>query len=506
MSDYLARLESLLDDLVNAAIEADMYERGYLAQTGSTDFYAYATFREVHRGQPGRNDMGDTDDTTNYETEVFGFWPGQIDQIFDVWKNIPDPDDFDDYDKLIALSRENVMEPKVKAPADLKSGEFPTFPDTTFGSDLRLVTERTDDLSGGWIESFFDNYVIPLPWVLANQQALVAILAAGVKTEAEIWKRVQEAVLDLAKAGATWFRSVKNDGPSALDTVVAVGGAINDGFKAVKGAISLNPYDVVGGIQDLVGAGKDLVGAIEDVPSPVTSGGAAASSANAYTRIAQVLEYTVCKQVAEEEQLLEDTLKAGVDAVTSSPGTFEMDNEKLLAVANGAKVLTREQYIQRSTVNRLVGAMRRLGQQVGATGEKIDTRGLPWLRPQGIGISAQGPYGALLALENAARDAFYDTSKNLVHVAGIVEIAAGYAYAADADAQAELRRVNDRLDRFNERQEALPDAPLPDAAEPYVIPGGEVYQDQDDCAPDDPFGQDPFGQRDQPLGPVLPQS
>jgi hypothetical protein len=502
MSDYLARLDAALTDLVDAAIEADMYERDYWAQEGAEVFHNYALYKKIVRGNPGANDLGDDEgDTTDYEAEVFNFWPGQIEQIFDVWRSIPDPDDFEeDVTHLVGLAGRNAIEPKIEPPKSLLTGEFPAFPSNEFGADLKLVTDRSGDLYGRWAEAFHDEYVLALPWVLGNQQALIAILAAGVSSEKEIWRRAQEGVLSAASAGATWFRSIKNT-VTAAETVFAVGKALNDGFNAVKDGISYNPFDIVEAVGDLGGAGADLKGAIEDSDS---SGGGAGhewgSSGSVYTAIAQSLEYTLNKQIVESETTLQDVLDSGVSALESSPDTFIMGDNHLANIRNGAAVLDRgEVNMHKSTVIRLVEAMRRVGGSVGDVGGDIDTTSMSWIRPGSIGLGAEGPYPALVALENAIRNAFYDTAQNLKHVATAVELAAAYQFATDENAQAELKKLNVELDRAQDRWDRQPDDPTQHGVDPYVIPPGELYVDQEDCLPED----DPLLQ-EQPPGPLQP--
>lgn len=501
MSDFTARLDEALEDLVDAAIEADMYERDYWAQTGAEVFYNHALFKKIVRGNPGANDLGhDEDDTTDYEAEVFNFWPGQIDQIFDVWRNVPDPEAFQgDVDKLVALAAANDLEPKIEPPRNLESGDFPDLPDTRFGGDLRLITTRAGDLYGRWAEAFHDSYVVPLPWVLANQQALIAILAAGVRSEQEIWRHTQEAIIEVATAGATWFRSIKNT-ESAAETVFTVGQALNDGFSAVKDGISLNPFDIIGAVGDLGKAGTDLVGAIEAGEPSTQEGSTPASVASAYTRVAQTVEYTLNKQIVEAEELLEKVLAAGVSALNGSPATFVMGDNHLDKVRNGDAILDRgEVNIHRPTVNRLVAALARTGEAVSRAGGRIDTSAHPWIRPGSIGMGAEGPYRTLLALQNLVAEAMYDTGRNLAHVSQAVSLAADYAYAADEDARAELDRLDDRLDRAQDRWADEPQDAVPDVVEPYVIPPGELYVDQEDCLPD---GTPLFPE--QPAGPLAP--
>lgn len=88
-------LDGLLDDLVQAAIDADMWKRGYTWQDG--DHYEDPMrWRHVYRGDPGRNDMGPTEDTTDYEAEVFQQWPTTVQEIFAAWRAdvLPDPTRF----------------------------------------------------------------------------------------------------------------------------------------------------------------------------------------------------------------------------------------------------------------------------------------------------------------------------------------------------------------------------------------------------------------------------
>ncbi len=500
---YIDKLDAALKDLVDAAIEADMYERDYWAHEGSRVFYNYALHKEIHRGNPGANDLGvDEDDHTDYEAEVFGFWPGEIDTVFEVWRGIPDPDDFErDVARLVALAGRNVLEPRIEPPRDLLSGDLPDFPSSGFGRNLQLVTSRAGDLYGRWAEAFHDNYVVPLPWVLANQQAMIAILASVVSSEAEVWRRAQEGVLAVATAGATWFRSTTGS-VSAAETTFDVASALNDGFQAVKDGISLNPFDIIDAVGDLGQAGESLRSAIE-ASSPTHSGGGSwASVGSVYTAIAQTLEYTLNRQVLESEEQLQKVMRAGIDAMTGSAATFVMGDNHLEQVRNGDAILDRGgMNIHRPTVNRLITAMRELGTSVSEVGTGIRTSTQPWIRPGSIGLGVEGPYRTLLALENAVIDAMYDTGSNLQHVARAVELAAEYAYAADENAQAELDRLDRRLDSFQDRLGDLPDDLPPREVETYYVPPGELYVDQEDCLP----GQGPlFPEPQGPLAPAQP--
>ncbi len=474
MSDFNARLDEALEDLVDAAIEADMYERDYWAQEGAQVFHNYALFKKIVRGNPGANDLGhDEDDTTDYEAEVFNFWPGQIDQIFDVWRNVPDPEDFQaDVDRLVALAAANDLEPKIEPPRSLESDDFPDLPDTRFGGDLRLIVDRAGDLYGVWAEAFHDHYVVPLPWVLGNQQALIRILAAAVRSEQEIWRQAQEGILSVATAGATWFRSLKNE-VSAAETVFKVGQALNDGFQALNDGKSLNPFTIIKAVGDLADAGSDLSAAIQAGESTTQEGSRPASVASAYTRVAQTIEYTLNKQIVESEELLVKVLAAGVSALNGSSATFLMGDNQLEKVRNGDEILDRgEVNIHRPTVNRLVAALARTGEAVSRTGDRIDTSAHPWIRPGGIGMGTEGPYRTLLSLQNLVAEAMYDTGRNLAHVSQAVSLAADYAFAADEDARAELDRLNDKLERAQDRWADEPQDAAPDVVGPYVIPPG----------------------------------
>jgi len=181
-----------------------------------------------------------------------------------------------------------------------------------------------------------------------------------------------------------------------------------------------------------------------------------------------------------------------------------MGDNHLANIRNGAAILDRgEVNMHRSTVNRLVASMRSVGTAVGNVGGEVDTRSLPWIRPGSIGLGVQGPYPSLLALENAVRNAFYDTAQNLRHVATAVELAAAYQFATDENAQAELRRLNDALDDAQGRWERQADDPSVHGVDPYVVPPGEIYVDQEDCLPgetDPLFPVEPRG----PLAPAQP--
>lgn len=528
-AEYVSQLETTLKKVVDAAIGADMYERGFTYQYDNNRYTTYGDYDEVHRGNPSANKFSYPDKPyaqVDYEADVFNLWPSNIDAIFDVWKNIPGPDGFDnDEASLNRLVKQNNMTPSIKAPKALKTG-FPKLPNTVFASDLNMVFNRVDDLSGAWIEAFYDNYVLPLPWVLANQHSLIAILAAGVNSEKEIWNRTQNAVLKIAEAAVTWYDSVRGVGePSALDTMIGVAGAVYEGFTSVKDIVtheeddsgkkktSVDVFGIVDAIQGLKGAGKDLIGAIKNSGVGATPPGLyvppgqlRASCAQVTETLGQAFEYGLCRDIVHEESLLQRVLNDGVDVLTDSPGTFAMNNEKNLNVANAGRVLAPKQQMHVGTVNDVIAALEGLGHKVWDVGSQINTSGLPWLRPAGIGLGAEGPYPAFLSFENAVTGAFFETRNNLITTAGIVRTAAGYVYDVDGHGRKTLDQANAELHKYETRRDRLPAAPPPDKAEPYTVPDGTVYKDPNDCAPPDPNGIFNTGPSvgPAPVGPVRP--
>lgn len=229
-------LGGLLEKLVDAAIDADMWERGFTWQDGN-HYEDPMRFRNVYRGDPGRNDLGQSSDTTDYESAVFGMWPGVIEEFFAAWRAdvLPDPHDFQmQVDSLRDCARPIGLPSLIDAPSVLRSAGPPPGGGGGMSGLVGDVASNTARLRGQWVDAFRTEYVAPLPYVLGNQAAMLDLLATCIETEAEMWKQVRQSVADLAETGAEWFRATMHGG-NVWELVVEVGKAMFTVFEAFGG-------------------------------------------------------------------------------------------------------------------------------------------------------------------------------------------------------------------------------------------------------------------------------
>ena len=493
-------LDGLLDKLVDAAIDADMWERGFTWQDGG-HYEDPMRFRNVYRGDPGRNDLGQSSDTTDYESEVFGQWPGVIEKFFAPWRAdvLPDPLGFQSQvDALRDAARPIGLPAFIASPSVLRSVGRPAADGGGMTGLVRDIDADTARLRGRWADAFHAEYVTPLPFVLGNQAAMLELLASSIEAEAEMWKEVRQSVADLAEAGAEWFRATMHGG-NVWELVVEVGKSLYTVFELRR---SGNPVEAFQNVLGLVDHAVEIKALIDsNAPPDPRETGVPNDVAGVRTKVAQTLEYTINDHIVYTEERLETLLRGTVAAMRQSRGTFTMGDSHLERVRDASDLLAPVQVLTERGVERTVSSLFRLGDQVTAAAGGIVTSVHPFVRPGSIGLGSRGPYDQVLALENEISRAMRETAFNLERAGTSVRIAADLVFDADSASSEASGRADDRLAKAHDRFEhAL--RPSDRALPPYTPPEEQLHVEVPDCAPlDDPFSDAPQDDWHAPMAP-----
>lgn len=496
-------LDSLLDKLVDAAIDADMWERGFTWQDGGR-YEDPMTFRVVHRGNPGANDMSQTNDTTDYESAVFGVWPGVIDEFFAAWRPgvIPDPADYTAQVQALRDCASPIGLPsRVEPPSVLRKAGPPPVSGGGMGAAVHDLTRSVGRLRGSWVDAFHAEYVRPLPYVLGNQAAVLEVLAACIEAEAEMWKQVRQSVADLAEGAVQWFKLLMHGG-NVWELVVEVGKAMYTVFELRRAGNPVEAAKEILGLADSVVEIKSLIDS--NAPPDPRETGVPGTLSGVRTAIAQSLEYSINDHITYTEERIRTVLEGVSSAMKRSPETFAMGDAHLARVREAGQLLAPVQVLTEHEVDLTVKSLYRLGDEVTAAAGGIYTSVYPFVRPGSIGIGDRGPYDSVLAVENAISDAMHDTAFTLERAGTSIGIAADLVFGADAGSAEASRKANERLqDAHEEFRDSLRPGGRP--LSPYTPPPEEVHVEVPDCLPGDD-GLDAFPEEEwhAPMAPPDP--
>lgn len=492
-------LDSLLDTLAQSAVEADMWERGFVKI--DSHYENRMLFKKVYPGNPGANDLGQSGtDHTDYEGEIFNRWPALIQEIFAAWGPdvIPDPKDFQSQiDALRSCAAAIPLPALIEPPNTLRATTQDFSGDGSMGALVVDLHRTFKEMEGAWIDAFFGDYLIPLPYVIGNQGAMLDVLVTAIEAEQEMWAEVRQTIADLASAGAEWFDSVKFDG-NVWELVISVGVSLGYVFTTAYAARRGKVLETLESINELGNSLGDVKTLIDsNVPPNPKETGHADNVEGIKTQIAQTLEYSLNDHITYTEERLRDLVRGSLQGLRQSRGTFCMGNQHLSAVANAGRILSRNQTLGERQISRSVKNLQALSDEVTAAASGIVTSVYPFVRPGGIGLGGNGPYDVFLEFENAISDAMHDTAFNLERVASAVRVAAEYAFSSDAEAAGALDRANDKLEKT---QTDLTEQFRPPGRgeSPYTAPDVEVYVDTPDCAPPVPVWPAPSDEAPRP--------
>lgn len=211
-----------LENIITAAIDADMRVRGFLL-VGDAYIYVrgasdYEPIKKVPA--PGHGDTGDvvidrqynygdavvTDVTINATADVYNPWRERIETAFKGWQDLPTPSDFE------------ALHTKFdQGAADLAggggSGGSNTAGSVDLAATLSTIESELAQYAGATVDAFQKNYVARLAPTFANQSLCASVLSIAAKTESDLWTKAEESIVKIATDSVTAYEeSVHGDG------------------------------------------------------------------------------------------------------------------------------------------------------------------------------------------------------------------------------------------------------------------------------------------------------
>ncbi|WP_109506982.1 hypothetical protein [Nocardioides speluncae] len=313
-------LSALKGKLKRAAIDAWMKDQDYLIDSDS-QYKARGSGRAVFKvTRPGEDGEGGGDFTCNqlgpdswYGDD--GDWMssfdsirGEIDDGLEPWKDLPDPNDFDDL--ILAMQQ---ARGKLAVSASGEGGQV-TGPGLLGGS-LDLIGENSAAMSGGIITAFKTRFLLQLGATVGGHNAITIVLGGALVSERKLWREARQTVADAVVNSTDALNAYARDDSHDWTLDLKVAGAVIGGVSAF----------LSGTAPVLVGAGTavSILSALNE-ESEERASQPESSDADGLLRGFFTSLRDLNDAIKNEEQALEDNLRTNLGLVTTLDG-FDLD-------------------------------------------------------------------------------------------------------------------------------------------------------------------------------------
>jgi hypothetical protein len=377
--------------------------------------------------------------------DVIKKWPPKIERVFSKWRDIPNEWDFwEETWGLDHATKELTLSPDEDAEGSLEFGN------TRLAADLDNLRLRTGDLNGTYAEKFRENYVAYLQPTIANQGAVVALLAVATHTMESLWGKTYVDLVDLEYKAEKAMEASAPSGDSGTDALVVgltVVAAVAAGVAAVAtagGSVAVAAALVGGGTS----AAGSLLSHFSDEPEPKKIPLGADHPDKVFTKLEEALE-DLDSEIEAQERDLVTLLSAGHELTTvkipysdlrlkrsgitnAAPGEV-LDSQQLVTVDGETIAKITELWLPT-----IVGDLR-------SAREELDAKVAPWRRPSGIGLEPTGAWPQFRDLQSAMVEVIGATASELEGAASALQEAARGIGLSDEEANRRFDRKADKI-------------------------------------------------------------
>jgi hypothetical protein len=441
---FADQLDQTVERIIDEAIDFYLYTRGWY-RVGDGNFYnihelgweitppgkpVRTTGGQVtHNGAPAEWGF-DYGSGTNSGSLVYGHFEETIRGVFDWWRSIPTPADFDQY---LDYLREAAWYVSLTSTGD-KVSEVGNAELTAV--DFLQKKISGDDMGGTMILTFDQNFCTPLPTVIHGQYAVTLLAGATLCYEKETWVKAEQDILGIADhmleamkergAGKTLDLGVI----TALVSIAAV-------FPTPAKPVLAGAGTVLSSLDSLLKpSGQETKPPVEfaaDTPEGVIT-----KTKDALKKLAETIKRC--------EDDIERKIKAAMDTVTSRSGSFDMPKPTLLdeTQINEMKVdLNDLSFLATDTLPKIEKQLNLASDNISYGGSCSDA----WYRPIEIGVSdtVYGPYDAWSALASLAEELTADLAWEVKESGAHLAIAADQIGRTEAEVEESMRRHSEKL-------------------------------------------------------------
>jgi hypothetical protein len=416
------QLDQTVERIIDAAIDFYMYNLGWTRHGGNYMNGMLQGWEITPPGNPSRRSGGqclfegqpesyafEYGEGTNAGAYVYAHFEESIRDVFDRWRWIADPMDFED--KANSL-REAAWFISLTMQGD-KIGEIGN---NEIAKAVETLGSRigNDDMGGRMILTFEQNFVTPLPGVIHGQYAVAVLAVATLVAEQQIWVKARADVLGIADKMHAAMKDRGSAGAFDLATILSKVGA------------ALGPLATLLGIKD--SPSKPPVEFAGDTPDDVIG-----KTKSALKKLAET--------VKGRERVIDREIKEAMATVTSRSGSFDLPTPQVLAekqVDGMAVNLETLNFLAETTMPVIEGELNKAANLINAG----SYAGGAWYRPPELDTwdTEYGPYDTWTALVDLAEGLVADLAWEVREAAAHLALASDQIGRTEAEIEASMAK------------------------------------------------------------------
>ena len=442
---FADQLDHTVEQIIDKAIDFYMYTRGFFRVEDSGNYFNMneAGWEITPPGKPVRTSGGqvtkdgspaewgfDYGSGTNSGSLVYGHFEDTIRAVFDRWREIPTPSDFDQYlDYLRDAAWFISLTSNGNKVEEIGNTELTAV-------DFLQKKIGGDDMNGTMILTFDQNFCTPLPAVIHGQYAVTLLAGTTLCGEKEIWSKAQKDVLGIADNMLAAMKDRGSANELDLGTITAL--------------IGLATVFPIPGKPILEGAGS-VLSSLDDLLKPSgepskPSVPLAADSAEGVIANAQDALKKLAKTIQGQEAEIESKLKDALNTVSSRSGSFDLPKPQLLSetsVDGMAVDLSDLDFLATNTLPKIEKQLNQASDYACYGGSCSDA----WYRPIELHVSdtVYGPYDAWAAVTSLAESLTGDLAWEVQQSGTHLAIAAEQTGRTEAQIEASMRKHTDSI-------------------------------------------------------------
>jgi hypothetical protein len=439
-------IDQTVEKIIDAAIDFYMYTAGWFRANENSNFYhIYDIGWECTApGKPVRTNGGqitkdgapaewgfDYGSGTNAGSLVYGHFEDTIRAVFDWWRGIPTPADFDQYINywreaawyVSLTSQSNKVE-------DTGNAELTKV-------DFLQDKIGNDNMRGSMILAFDQNFCTPLPTVLHGQYAVTLLAGTTLAGEKEIWVNAEK---DLRGIADKMLEAMKDQGASqakSLDLSVVVS------LVNIAGVFTTPAKPILNGAGTVLGALDSFLKSHQ--PSKPTVEFGADTPEGVINKTNDALK-KLAQTIRGREDEIKSRLNEAVGTVTSRAGSFDLPRPGVLDTPEVSDMKVDIDVLHFLATNTLPAIQKQVElarDNAGYGGNCYDA----WFRPIDIGVSdtVDGPYEAWSAVADLAYELTGDLAWEIKGSGEQLAIAADQTGKTDDQIEAEMKKHSGEL-------------------------------------------------------------
>ncbi|MFD8495228.1 hypothetical protein [Amycolatopsis sp. NPDC059657] len=384
----------------------------------------------LNRGLPGYVEDFEFGSGHDAGTLMYAHFENTIREMFQPWKKIPTPSDFDGY---LDVLRHGAWTLSLSSTGDKvsKVGNAKLDP-------VKYLQEKIcgDDMGGNMIYRFAQNFCVPLPTVIQGQYTLALLAGVTLCGEREIWSKAQQDIQSIADK---MYEAMQDRGKAVsgdLSTVTAL--------FSLAAVFPTPASPVLAGVASALPALEKLMNA-GSTPSKQEVEYGAGTPDKVIAKGVEALK-TLAQTIRNCENDLKASIKSAMETVTSEPDSFNMPSPTLLKETKLSEMkvnLDSLRFIATSTLPLIEKELNEAADLI-AAGSRCTG---PWYRTTEINASdsPEGPMEAWLALVRLAEELTLDLAWEVRESSAHLEIATDRIGQTEAETEAALRRHATKL-------------------------------------------------------------